>query len=320
MRRVWLPGALCLILGSSLSATTVSGCLLDLGPTTCYSTGTFSFADSLDWGAAVNLAGTGQSGFGSALNPGNPANPHDVGVLPWIARSVGNVNIFASLATSGSTPVLTRVDNTFWGYGPVLTSDGIINQFAPPDQFLTSPNHLVTFAGHFANNPTSPDQTQTQIGEHLLGNISGNGNVVLGFNHAVSQIGFKIAANSTSSNTNFTATIIAFNGSTIVHTYSIVVVGGGGICDSLKPAFPNEGTPPVPCNDAAFIAMDAGPQRFNSIQVFTSNLTGGFFINGLQFNADAAEVPEPGMTLLMAGGLAGLWLFSTARRRFAGTR
>ena len=99
----------------------------------------------------------------------------------------------------------------------------------------------------------------------------------------------------------------------------MVVTGGGGICDGLKPAFPNEGNPPVPCNDAAFIAMDAGGvQRFTSIQVITSNVNNGFFISGLQFNAD--EVPEPGITLLMASGLAGLWLFSAARRRFAGTR
>ena len=46
-------------------------------------------------------------------------------------------------------------------------------QWAPPDQFLTPPNHLVTFAGHFANNPTSQDPNA--FGEHLLGNISGNG-------------------------------------------------------------------------------------------------------------------------------------------------
>jgi hypothetical protein len=292
--------------------------MLDGGAAACYASGLFSFADTLDWGAAINLAGTGQSGFGPALNPGNPANPQNVSVSPWIARSVGNVNIYASLGTGfAGTPELTRVDNTFWGYGPVVTTGGTFNQYAPPDQFLTSPNHLVTFAGHFANNPTSLDQTL--LGEHLLGNISGDGSLVLEFNHYVSQIGFRIASNSSSSNTNFAATIIAYNGSTILHTYSINVGGGGGICDGLKPDFPNI-TPPVPCNDAAFIAMDAGPQRFTSIQVFTSNPTGGFFINGLQFNADVAEIPEPGMALLMAGGLAGLWLFSIARRRFAGTR
>jgi hypothetical protein len=288
--------------------------MLDAGVAACYTTGMFSFADSLDWGAAVNLAGTGQSGFGPAFQ--TASNPQNV--LPWIARSVGNVNIFASLGTGFTgTPALTRADNTYWGYGPMNTTDGVVNQFQQMD-VITAPQHLITFAGHFNANPTN--LVPTQVGEHLLGNITGNGPLELDFTHNVSQIGFRIGSNSTSSNTNFTATIVAYNGSTVLHTYSINVVGGGGICDSLKPAFPNEGTPPVPCNDAAFIAMDDGPQRFTSIQVFTSNATGGFFINGLQFNADAAEVPEPGITLLMAGGLAGLWLFSMARRRFAGTR
>jgi len=311
MRRVLLLGVLCLILGSSLSATTVSGCLLDSASTTCYTTGMFSFADSLDWGAAVNLGGTGQSGFGPAYqNAGNPQS-----ALPWNARSVGNVNIYASLAAGFTgTPVLTRADNAYWGYGPVTTTGGTFNQYEPLDT-ETAPQHLITFAGHFANDPTNLNPTL--LGEHLLGNISGNGNLVLAFGQNVSQIGFKIASNTTSSNSDFTATIIAYNGTNILHTYTANVGGGGGICDGLKPAFPNA-TPPVPCNDAAFIAMDAGPHRITSIQVFTSNLNGGFFINGLQFNAD--EVPEPGITLLMASGLAGLWLFSTTRRRFSGKR
>ena len=315
MRRVFLLGVLCLILGSSLSATTVSGCLLDSASTACYTSGMFSFADSLDWGAAVNLGGTGQSGFGPAYqNAGNPQS-----ALPWNARSVGNVNIYASLAAGFTgTPVLTRADNAYWGYGPVVTTGGTFNQYEPLDN-ETAPQHLITFAGHFANNPTSLNPNL--LGEHLLGDISGNGSLVLGFNHNVSQIGFRIASNSSSSNADFAATIIAYNGSTILHTYSINVAGGGGICDLLQSNAVNpNATPPLPCNDAAFIVMDAGPQRFTSIQVITSNLNGGFFISGLQFNADFAEVPEPGMVLLTAGGLAGLWLFSTARRRFAGAR
>ena len=315
MRRILLTGTLCLIFGSSLSAATViSGCTLDTLAHTCYASGTFSFADTLDWGAAVNLAGTGQSGFGPAFqNAGNPQS-----ILPWNARSVGNVNIFASLGTvTTGTPTLTRADNTFWGYGPFQTSGGFVNEYQPMDN-LTTPQHLITFAGHFNADPTN--LTPTLVGEHLLGDISSNGPLVLSFDRNLSQIGFKIASNSTSSNTNFGATILAFNGTTLLHTYSIVVGGGGGICDSLQSAvsmIQANATPPVPCNDAAFIAMDAGVQRFTSIQVFTTN-AGGFFINGLQFNAD--EVPEPGITLLMASGLAGLWLFSIGRRRFAGTR
>src|SRR3989442_15651478 len=90
MRRGWVPGALWLILASSLSATTVTGCLLDMGATACYNTGMFSFADALDWGAAANLAGSGQSGFGPAYQ--NAGNPHDVSLTTWNARSIGNVN------------------------------------------------------------------------------------------------------------------------------------------------------------------------------------------------------------------------------------
>jgi hypothetical protein len=307
------------MLASSLSATTVIGCALDSVNPTCYTTGMFSFADSLDWGAAVNLAGTGQSGFGTAFSTvGNPAgNPHDVSILPWNARSVGNVNIYASLAPGFTgTPNLTRADNTYYGYALRDTTFGRIPQYVLMDD-ITTPEHLITFAGHFNANPTNFDVTQ--VGEHLLGNISGNGSLLLSFDRNISQIGFRIAPNSTSSNTDFFATIKAYNGTTLLHTYTINIAGGGGICDGLKPANPNEGHPPVPCNDAAFIAMDAGPQRFTSIQVFTtSNINNGFFINGLQFTAD--EVPEPGMTFLFAGGLAGLWLFSRARRRFAGIR
>ena len=315
MRRVLSAGALCLILGSGLSAATViSGCTLDGSPTTCYTSGTFSFADSVDWGAAVNLAGTGQSGFGPAFQ--NAGNPRDVSILPWNARSVGNVTIFASL--DSGTQVLTRADNTFWGFGPVLTSGGLVNQYAPIDNF-TGGQHLITFAGRFNTNPTNLDPTM--VGEHLLGDISGGGPLILSFNRNISQIGFNIASNSTSSDTNFAAAITGYFGSTALHTYTINVTGGGGICDSLQSrvgVIQANITPPVPCNDAAFIAIDAGPQRFTSIQV--STLPGGFFINGLRFNADSVEVPEPGITLLMAGGLAGLWLFSIARRRFASNR
>src|SRR5437016_3129115 len=155
MRRVLLPGALWLLFGSSLPAATVTGCLLDSGSTACYTTGMFSFADSLDWGAAVNLAGTGQSGFGPAYSMaagGNPDNPHNVSISPWNARSVGNVNIYASLGAGTGTPLLTRVDNTYWGYGPMQTSNGTVLLYQPMDN-ITAPKHLDTFAGHFNANP-----------------------------------------------------------------------------------------------------------------------------------------------------------------------
>ena len=195
------------------------------------------------------------------------------------------------------------------------TSNGTVLLYQPMDN-ITAPKHLDTFAGHFNANPTSQDPTMS--GEHLLGDISSSGNLVLSFDRNLSQIGFKIATNDSASNTNFTATLVAYNGSTVLHTYLINVSGGGGICDSLRvPSNHPNATPPVPCNDAAFIAMDAGPQRFTSVQVFTSG-TSGFYINGLQFNAE--EIPEPGMALLTAGGLLGLWLFSIIRRRFARAR
>jgi hypothetical protein len=269
----------------------------------------------LDWGAAANLGGSGQSGFGAAYQ--NAGNPHDVSILPWNARSAGNVNIFASLAP-GSTgaKTLTRADNTYWGYGPFTTSMGTINLYQPLD-VITAPQHLVTFAGHFDATPTSLDPTT--LGTHLLGDS--NGPLLLSFDHDISRIGFKIASNDPGSNTNFGATLVAYNGTTVLHTYSINVLGGGGICDSLRVPSNNPNlTPPVPCNDAAFIALDAGPQHFTSIQVFTTS-PNGFFISGLQFSIDSfGETPEPGMVLLMSSGLAGLWLFSILRRRFAGTR
>src|SRR5205823_7383394 len=116
------------------------------------------------------------------------------------------------------------------------------------------------------------------------GNISGNGSLQLSFSGHLSQIGFRIASNESASNTNFVATLVAYNGSTVVHTYTINVGGGGGICDSLRvPSNNPNATPPVPCNDAAFIAMDAGPQRFTSIQIFTSG-TNGFYTHAFQFN------------------------------------
>jgi hypothetical protein len=297
-RRAFQLGVLIVLIGGRLSATVlVNNCTLNGGSTACYTAGMFSFADSIDWGAAASA--TGQSGLGEALASGN--NPHDVSAAPWLARSAGDVNIMASLATGFSgTPTLTRMDNTSWAFGPA-TAGAVTNTFiSPPDGFEG-------FGGHFNANPTSLDPFNT--GEHLLGVVQGSvGSMVLSFDEDLRRVGFNIASFTSA---DFTATLSAFNGTTLLDTYRINVTGGGGAtCTSLNPNDPNA-VAPTPCHDAAFIALDVGTlQRITSIQISTND-TSGFLINGLDFT----EAPEPGPGLLLAGGLSALGLWRRSRRR-----
>lgn len=310
MKRSWLLAVLVAVGAGSLSANTiVSNCTLNALSVTCYDAGTFSFADSLDWGAAVS--GTGQSGFGTALqSPGNSDNPHNVSITPWIARSVGGINIYAALGSGFSgSPLLTRVDNTYYGYGPVqIPDDGVVNRYQVLDDLV--PNHMYAYPGHFGANPTSLDPYQ--LGDHLLGSINGQGPIVLSFGTGLKRVGFEIASYSEDANANFSATLMAYNGATLLDTYSMDVTGGGGICASLDPSSPNSHHP-VACNDAAFIALDAGTQTITSITVITTDAA-GFFIDRLFLEAPAGVVvPEPAALLMVGCGLAALGLLAKKR-------
>jgi hypothetical protein len=110
---------------------------------------------------------------------------------------------------------------------------------------------------------------------------------------------------------------MAYNGTTLLGTYSMDVTGGGGICASLDPSSPNS-QHPVACNDAAFIALDAGTQTITSISVITTDAA-GFFIGRLFLEAPAGVVvPEPAALLMVGCGLAALGLL--AKKRAARSR
>jgi hypothetical protein len=70
--------------------------------------------------------------------------------------------------------------------------------------------------------------------------------------------------------------------------------GGGANCAGLSLK------PPVPCNDAPFLAIDAMSSQFMSVVISTTD-TNGFYIDGLSLGA-AEEVPEPASVVLIGGG------------------
>jgi hypothetical protein len=302
-----LPGmlrfaALALVSVGLSYGTTVSNCFLDTVGVSCYTQGLFSFSDSLDWGAAVS--GSGQSGLGTAF--ASASNPHNTaGDNPWLARTTNGIDIQTTLGASftGGARLLTRLDNTEYVWNNTYFAwDTTVSDTSPA-------LGLKTFAGHFAGiDPITHlgSDASHPYGDHLLGSINGNGPIELSFGADLAALGFHVASYHTS---DFDATLNTYLGTTLVHTYTIHVTGGGGVCTALVPESPND-TAPVPCNDAAFIGIGTDGARFNRATIITSDMD-GFLINNL-YALDAPalpqDAPEPAVPLLIGGGLAALAL------------
>ena len=252
-------------------------------PSPCATQSNFSVlphTDYVDWGLATGL--TAPYGLGSLYNNSFATGGANV---PWVAASTNGVTAGVNRADgfSGISTNLVRVDNVS------------VFDFPPPNG---------TFSGHF------------NYGEHLVGFESAQGPMQITFGSAIASVGFYISTVTKSGAglvaNDFSATVKAYgttnplSGDTPLFSYRIESngAGGGGNCNGISDTYP-----PVPCNDAPFLAVDAGNNlAIRSIVISTTD-TSGFFIGGLTI-ADVhstvppdSAVPEPASALLIGGGM-----------------
>jgi hypothetical protein len=238
--------------------------------------------DSLDWSA-----------LGSSLN--NTFTPSVNN--PWQAVTNGGITAGLNIGpgfTGG--PTLERVDNGFL-YDPSGTGT-----------WIPIPSTLANmFGGHFNSLPNTG--AGAPYGDHLVGFADGQGPLLIQFSRGINSVGFYISTKNTVS---VDATIKAYNvpnpttSDIPILSYRVTdTLGGGENCAGLG------NSPPVPCNDAPFLAIDALSNQFSSIVISTTD-TNGFFMDGLYIGA-AAEIPEPAPGLLIGGGI--ILLFGMASRR-----
>jgi len=164
------------------------------------------------------------------------------------------------------------------------------------------------FPGHFNSLP-NPD-AGTPYGDNLVGFAAAQGPLLIQFSLPVNSVGFFI---SSKNDFGVDATIKAYNvlnpttSDIPMLSYRVTdTAGGGANCAGLSLK------PPVPCNDAPFLAIDAMSSQFMSIVISTTD-TNGFYIDGLSLGA-MEEVPEPASGLLIGGGLVLIGIVSRKLR------
>ena len=125
------------------------------------------------------------------------------------------------------------------------------------------------------------------------------GPLLIQFSLPINSVGFYI---SSKNDFGVDATIKAYNvlnpttSDIPILSYRVTdTAGGGANCAGLSQE------PPVPCNDAPFLAIDAMSSQFMSIVISTTD-TNGFYIDQMYLGA-AEEVPEPASGLLIGGGI-----------------
>jgi hypothetical protein len=175
-----------------------------------------------------------------------------------------------------------------------------------------------TYAGHFNAPGPTPGPGD---GDHLLlvgGMTNGSvdtGSMVINLSEGVSSAGLLLSVLTNANNSNFGATIQAFdNHSNLLATYHIDTQGVGGNCASLSVQ-----SAPTPCNDAPFIGIQA-PGNLSNQLIYqlvisaTNPSTGGedpLLLDSFQFQ----ELPEPTVVLLCGTGLV---LIGLLRRKSVG--
>jgi len=289
-------------------ATGITGCLLNgqsLLLNQCYNPNTF-FSNSLtvDWGTA----------FGQAT--GSPQNPTNPSLAPW-NTSIAGVNVSVGVGTdfSGSgSPSLMRVNNEAFLWNG---SAWVNPQFLP----TSDPRYATdTYTGQF--NAPGPTPSSGD-GDHLLmvsGMTNGNfntGSMVINLSQGVSSAGMLLSVLNTTNNTNFGATIQAFdNHSNLLATYHIDTQGVGGECASLSVQ-----SAPTPCNDAPFIGIQApgnlSNQLIYQLVISATAPTGGadsLLLDSFEFQ-EGVTLPEPTVVFLCGTGLVLIGLF---RRKLVG--
>jgi hypothetical protein len=236
--------------------------------------------DFVDWMA---LGSAHANGYNPAANSGNP----------WQALSSGGMTVSLNTGpdfTGASN--MQRVDN---GY---LYNPG--SGWAPVPLSLAS-----MFTGHFNQVPNMG--VGNSYGDNLVGFTGNQGPLLIQFSAPVYSVGFYISSKVSLS---VDATVKAY--SVLNPTSSDIPIlsyrvtdtaggGSGGSCPGLSQ------TPPVPCNDAPFLAIDGISQQFKSI-VISSTDTRGFYIDTLYLGTTPGvsvepDTPEPASALLIGGGL-----------------
>jgi len=157
------------------------------------------------------------------------------------------------------------------------------------------------FDGHFNSIPNAG--SGAPYGDHLVGFGSAQGPLLIQFSAPVSAVGFYISSKVL---LGVDATIKAYT--TLNPTtsdipfvsYRVTDTGGGGAGGSCPGLYQS---PPVPCNDAPFLAVNSALPQIRSV-VITSSDTSGFYIDSLYFGAE--QVPEPATGLLIGIGLVAL--------------
>ena len=283
--------ALAGVFGGTLQASTVISCSWSTSAlNSCFNGGLTNFVTKLDWAAFGTPDGSVQTGL-------------------WTA-STGGYNITVSTTgTDSGEGARTAYDfasvKAIIGGQPMWTSPGFVG------------DTTYNFAGHFNsitdNQPASPQAPDSPYGDHLIGlrgDGSTTGNVltkdlVVDFGTTVSNVGFRIAANSDFS---FNTTVQFFGGANgtgaSLGTFTLNSLTAGGTCAGLTSV---GGSAPVPCNDAQFIAA-LGLANARSMTLATTDVD-GFWIGDLNLTS----VPEP-TPLIFAG--SGLFLLFIGRKRW----
>ncbi len=255
----------------------------------CATQATFSSSatDFLDWGALGS----------SLLNTYDPsANSNN----PWQAVSNGGMTVGLNIGPGFSgNSTLERVDNGF-----LYNSGG---SWIPIPVTLAS-----RFDGHFNSVPNAG--SGTPYGDHLVGFNRAQGPLLIQFSSPIASIGFNISTKVTFA---VDATVRAYSvanptSSDIpILSYRVTDTGGGGAAGSCPGLYQ---TPPVPCNDAPFLAVESSTAQIRSV-VISSTDDRGFYIDSLFIGAEGpSTVPEPAAGLLIGGGLLAFGIVSQKYR------
>jgi hypothetical protein len=270
----------------------------------CFKTSfiTANVLDSLNWGAPYAVSGL--SGLGAATMGNNFPISTTTPVANRTA-TVDNNQVAIQLAPgyTGGAVGLTRVDDAaeVW--------DGVA-------WVLAGAENIAGFQGHFNSNSTK--STTVPAGDALLKDTSGAPLELSFLTHPVSGVWFQIASLA-GTNSLFVAKVQAFNGSSLLGTYTLTesgAYGSGGKCTTLLVSPPGG---PTPCNDAPYVGFYDPQGHITSIyiSVFSPGSLStpiGFVIDSLQIEPATPGVPEPAMPLMIGGGLAAMALYRRKRR------
>jgi len=295
--RLWKITILSILSAATACANGIVGCTLNatsLNLNQCYSSNTFFTTPlTLDWGTAFGAANATSS------------NPHDLNTQGAWATNLAGVNVSVTMgsdysSSSGAGPKLARIDNEAYLWDPSRNM-WVVPQFSANPSIHTE----MTFDGHF----NAPSQAQNWgTGDRLLETYNGVGSDVITFSQGIYAAGLRLSTQSFGFNSNFDATIKAYDKfSNLLGTYVINAQGVGGECQTIS------NNAPTPCNDAPFIGIRAAgglaSQQIYKI-VITATTNGSLdslLLGSLQFD-EYAPAPEPAEVFLVGTGLLALCL------------